>query len=53
MDNWKALEFHFHSGPHTAWEKILILWGMDVWFGKFPLLKSLVAANVAVWLILW
>lgn len=25
------------------------LWSADIWFGRVPLLKSLVAANILVW----
>lgn len=28
----------------------VMIWGTDIWFGKWPFLKLLAAANVAAWI---
>lgn len=48
----KALCIHamtdgYSRGYRIAW----YLWSADIWFGKFPLLKFILAVNIAVWVL--
>ena len=29
------------------------LWGADIWFGRVPMVKSMILANVVVWVMLF
>ena len=59
-DTWKTAlshkALHFHSafpGNSTAGYKIIWwLWSADVFYWHMPLLKSLVCANILVWVLL-
>ncbi len=53
---YKALLFSCFVSPMKAtlgYKILWYLWSADVWFGKFPLLKFIVAANFIVWIILF
>lgn len=46
----KAIQFNACEKGDTIGYKVLwYLWSADVWFGRVPLLKSIVVANVLVW----
>ncbi len=49
LGRWKALQFGVGMMPKGWGQWIVFLWGMDIWFGKWPLCKSLVAANLLMW----
>jgi len=49
---WKALSF-FQPDKPMGMEWFHFLWGWDIFYGEFPLLKSLVLANALVWVVLW
>lgn len=49
---WKALQFSIWERPKGLHQWIHFLWGWDIFYGSFPLIKSLLAANILVWIIL-
>lgn len=36
--------------PKGLRQRWIVLWGTDIWFGKFPLIKIFVGLNVALWI---
>lgn len=45
---YKTLELKF-SHPRQLKEWIYAIWGMDIFFGPVPFLKTIVLANLLVW----
>ena len=48
---WKAFQFNFIEKPKGVNEWFNLLWGWDIWFHNFPLIKTLVASNILIWFI--
>jgi hypothetical protein len=48
---WKALQFKFHEKPEGFSQWLNALWGWDIWYYSFPVVKSLLLCNVLIWLI--
>lgn len=48
---WKALQFSLTERPKGMSEWFNALWGWDIWYYNFPLLKTLILCNVLVWLL--
>jgi len=48
---WKAVQFTIDDKPKGFWQWWHFLWGWDVWYGKFPLFKSLVIINILIWIL--
>ena len=48
---WKALCFEFDASTKpkgfTQWRHAL--WGWDIWYDSFPVMKSLILANILIW----
>ena len=55
VDNWrtalrmKAVQVSAGKGTTLGYKVIFYLWSADIWFGKFPLLKFIIVANIIVW----
>lgn len=49
---WKALYFSLPQRPKGTRQWVNFLWGWDIFYGRFPLIKSLLAANILVWVVL-
>lgn len=32
---------------------IYALWGNDIWFGSVPIIKTMIGANIVVWILLF
>ena len=43
------------KGPFRPWSRIhwRILWGLDIFAGPVPIVKTMIAANILAWIILW
>ena len=51
---YKAVQFGKPQfGPKGWRQRIVFLWGTDIWFGKWPFCKCMIAANVLVWGLMW
>ena len=37
--------------PLVGWWRTI--YGMDIWLGRVPLIRTMIAANILVWIILW
>jgi len=48
---WKALQFGFNEKPKGFNEWFNALWGWDIWYYSFPLVKTLIGLNLLIWLI--
>lgn len=48
---WKAIYFNFNPPPKGFAQWVNALWGWDIWYYEFPVVKSLIATNILVWLI--
>jgi len=52
LGGYKALCFGRPQFMPKGWHQwIVFLWGTDVWFGRWPFCKCVVAANVLVWVL--
>ena len=50
---YRAIQFSAHWVDGSFWNYLQILWGLDCWMGNIPVLKTLVACNIAVWILLF
>lgn len=49
--NYRSIQFQIVDiKSFRQWLKVA--WGMDVWFGNVPFMKSLALCNVLIWLFL-
>lgn len=37
--------------PTHGW--LRVLYGMDIWLGRVPLIRTMIAINILAWMILW
>ena len=37
--------------PTHGW--LRVLYGMDIWLGRVPLIRTMIAANILVWIVSW
>jgi len=53
ISSYRAIQIRFDRGfvETVGWRKAI--WGLDIWMNNVPILKSLIAANILVWIILW
>jgi hypothetical protein len=49
---WRLMQISTMDHPKNLAEWRRFLWGYDIFCGSVPFLKSLVAANVIVWLLM-
>lgn len=49
----KAVSVKLGESGSLGFKILWYLYSADIWFGNFPLLKALVACNIAVWIILF
>lgn len=48
---WKTLQLHIDPRPRGIKQWFNCLWGWDIWYNSFPLVKTLIAANIIVWIL--
>lgn len=54
LGTYRAVQFYFHKNHTANWKEVIkTLWGFDIWFGDFPMLKLIILANIIVWLLLF
>ena len=52
LGGYKALCFGTPQFMPEGWRQwIVFLWGTDIWFGRWPFCKCVVAVNVLVWVL--
>lgn len=51
----RALDIHMDSsGIGPIWRKFLFhLFSTDIWVNNIPVLRTLILANILVWIIMW
>ena len=49
--NWKMMKIQAPKIPKTPIEIFWWFWGMDIFIGRVPFLKTIVLANILVWII--
>ena len=51
----RAFYISWSLGKSTLGYRIVwFLWSADIWFGRFPLLKFIIGANILVWgILIW
>lgn len=47
---WKAVQFELF--PSWREKPFMYMWGMDIWYGNVPFCKTILAVNIAVWLLI-
>lgn len=50
---WKAMQLTLTRRPVDISEWLWAVWGLDIFLYNIPVLKSIVLANVLIWLILF
>lgn len=50
---WKLLRLDFTSEAVREHGWLDVLWGFDIFLGEIPFMKSLILANIIVWVILF
>ena len=53
--SWKGYKAIGFVVPHasTLADKLRVLWGLDLFFGSVPFVKTTVLVNTIVWLLIW
>ena len=50
--SWKLLSLSLgNSKPKTLRQWLTVLWGFDIFIQEIPFMKSIVLANIIVWLV--
>ena len=47
--NFKAVRLNLDYRPKTFREFLRLLWGVDIFFGEVPFLKTILILNILVW----
>lgn len=51
-NKYRAVYFDWHNKDQYAlWGWLKRMWGLDIWYGKIPVVKALILANILVWLL--
>ena len=49
--HWKIMSMRAPDMPKALGEKFWWFWGFDIFIGRVPFLKTIVLANILVWII--
>ena len=50
---WRTIDIQVSIETLRGFSLLEIIWGTDIWINKVPILKSIVAANFIIWIILF